>query len=84
MKPQYNYPDPNDAITMKVINEFQANENYWSNSEKWILRNIHQTIENGGFTNYSLLDAGCGEGRLFHEFINHTSKIIGIEPDKQR
>jgi 2-polyprenyl-3-methyl-5-hydroxy-6-metoxy-1,4-benzoquinol methylase len=69
---------------MRVINENQVNENYWSSSEKWILKNIHQTIENGGVSNYSLLDAGCGEGRLFTEFINYTSKIIGIEPDKQR
>ena len=84
MKPQYNYPDPGDAITFKVIDTYQHISNYWSNSEKWILRNIHKIIADKGISNYRLLDVGCGEGRLFGEFIENATEIVGIEPDVQR
>ena len=84
MKSQYNYPDPGDAITFKVIDTYQHISDYWSNSEKWILNNIHKIIADKGFSNYKLLDAGCGEGRLFGEFIENAAKIVGIEPDAQR
>lgn len=84
MKPQYNYPDPGDAITFKVIDTYQHISDYWSNSEKWILKNIHKIIADKGISNYKLLDVGCGEGRLFGEFIEDAAEIVGIEPDTQR
>jgi len=84
MKSKYTYPDPGDAITFKVIGEFEAMSGYWGRSERWVLDNIHNIIQKSGIANYTLLDVGCGEGRLFSDFINGASKIVGIEPDPVR
>lgn len=84
MNAKYSYPDPGDAITIKVISEYEAFKNYWAKSERRVLDNIHNTIHKIGLDNYSLLDVGCGEGRLFTDFINGASKIVGIEPDTAR
>ena len=84
MSEEYSYPDPGDAITFKVIERFQSYDSYWSDSERRILNLIHETIRKNGLSNYSLLDVGCGEGRLFADFIGGADKIVGIEPDKVR
>jgi len=84
MNDKYSYPDPGDEITFKIIQQYEALPSYWSNSEKRILSHIHETIRLNSFSNYTLLDAGCGEGRLFDCFINDAARIVGIEPDRTR
>ena len=80
----YTYPDPHDIITAKIIEQYQIHHNYWEQSEKWILQQVDKTIQAHRFSNYTLLDAGCGEGRLFAHFIKKARQIKAIEPDKQR
>ena len=80
----YTYPDPHDVITAKVIEQYQIHPNYWEQSEKWILQQVDKTIQAHRLSNYTLLDAGCGEGRLFAHFIKKARQIKAIEPDKQR
>lgn len=58
MNAKYSYPDPGDAITIKVISEYEAFKNYWAKSERRVLDNIHNTIHKIGLDNYSLLDVG--------------------------
>ena len=84
MSKTYTYPDPNDKITATLIGQFQINDDYWARSEQAVFRNIHHTISQINLTNYSLLDVGCGEGRLFVDFVNGASKIVGLEPDAER
>ena len=84
MEGNYSYPDPGDAITFKVIERFQTYASYWSDSERNVLDLIHDTISKNGLSNYTLLDVGCGEGRLFADFICGANKIVGIEPDSTR
>lgn len=84
MSKTYTYPDPNDKITATLIGQFQHNDDYWARSEQAVFRNIHHTISQINLTNYSLLDVGCGEGRLFVDFVNGASKIVGLEPDAER
>ena len=84
MSKTYTYPDPNDKITATLIGQFQHNDEYWARSEQAVFRNIHHTISQINLTNYTLLDVGCGEGRLFVDFVNGASKIVGLEPDADR
>ncbi len=69
------------------INEFVAiNEpfrDYWQQSEDYVLDKL--------FSEYlvnnkagSLLDIGCGDGRLSEKIYSHFETIVAIDPDKKR
>lgn len=82
---KYQYPDFNDVLMMKFLEEFEKNENYWDVSEKRVIGFMLDFINRkAGFRFANFLDAGCGKGRLFNVFQKYFSKITAIEPDKKR
>lgn len=78
----YIYPDKNDMLTMELINQ-EFDGVYWGKSEAEVLSHATAAIDamNGPKT---LLDLGCGIGRLFETFCPHVEFIQAVEPDKQR
>ena len=81
----YEYPDFNDKITVTLIREQEIFEGYWEKSEKNILNFIkNQIMRNFGNKKISLMDLGCGDGRLLTEFERYCEHIVALEPDKIR
>lgn len=77
----YRYPDEDDYMTSMLIKDFEPYNNYWNKSEQQILEKIKGKINN---KDKSLLDAGCGNGRLIGEFYSMFDQILAVEPDKKR
>lgn len=83
-KTVYTYPDTNDSITQKMISQHgDEYARYWTHSEDSLLKEVLKSPCFPG-KGYTLLDVGCGEGRLFHYFADTASLITAIEPDTQR
>lgn len=78
----YSYPDKSDMLTMELINQ-EFDGVYWGKSEAEVLSHATAAVDamNGPKT---LLDLGCGIGRLFETFCPHVELIQAVEPDKQR
>lgn len=82
---QYTYPDLKDEITCEFIGINEPYEGYWVESENYILELMKKHIdENTPNEKISLLDAGCGEGRLTAYFSKYFDQILAIDPDKSR
>lgn len=81
----YFYPDVNDRLTSVLVKEHEPFPGYWDRSEQFILdqvkRGIRKKIPKEGS---SMLDAGCGQGRLIFEFQDFFETIHAIEPDVKR
>ena len=80
----FSYPDTNDSITQKMISQHgEEYARYWTHSEDSLLKEV---LKSPCFPSkdYTLLDVGCGEGRLFHYFADTASLITAIEPDAKR
>ena len=85
----YTYPDKNDLLTCQLIDtEFDGA--YWAESEAEVLR---QALEETDAVvklcrekkkAVSLLDLGCGMGRLFPVFAAKADLITAAEPDEER
>ncbi len=87
MKQRYVYPDYNDEITIKMIDEKESINGigYWQKSEKRILDIMKKQIAKYIIKdNTWFLDAGCGDGRLLPEFEKYFDNILLIDPDKHR
>ena len=81
----YMYPDPNDSLTISLINKHEPSPGYWAKSERFVLNHVKNLFEKQFLNkNATLLDAGCGDGRLLFEFEKYFKKIIAIEPDQKR
>lgn len=78
----YTYPDKNDKMTEDLIRSV-SNGNYWGESEKNILTKALDAVRQLPRPR-SLLDLGCGQGRLFRWFAPETDSIIALEPDEER
>ena len=81
----YQYPDKDDALTAQMINsEYDAA--YWEKSEEAVLQKAIDALNalHAKHDSKSLLDLGCGKGRLIKTFSHHVDKIVAIEPDKSR
>lgn len=82
---QYMYPDLKDRITSVLISSKEPYKGYWEESENFILdlikKHISKHIKN---KEKSLLDAGCGEGRLTIYFSDCFEHILAIDPDISR
>ena len=76
----YTYADSNDQITSNYIRD-NFTEEYWNKSEVNALNHIFDYVDED---KCSMLDLGCGMGRLFSHFTNHVSSITGVEPDYSR
>jgi 2-polyprenyl-3-methyl-5-hydroxy-6-metoxy-1,4-benzoquinol methylase len=83
----YIYPDYNDKITVKMIEEKEAREcvGCWQKDEERIMHLMKSQIkEYVKKENPWFLDAGCGDGRLLPEFEKYFNNILFIDPDKNR
>ncbi|MDD3041498.1 MAG: class I SAM-dependent methyltransferase [Methanosarcinaceae archaeon] len=82
---QYIYPDLKDRITSVLISSKEPYEGYWEESENFILDLIKKHISKDIINKEkSLLDAGCGEGRLTIYFSDYFERILAIDPDRSR
>lgn len=85
----YTYPDKNDMLTCQLI-DTEFDSKYWGESEKEVLRQaleeVDRQIERNRKqgTEMSLLDLGCGMGRLFPVFAEKADRIMAAEPDLER
>ncbi len=77
----YKYPDPQDHLTAAMIERLEPHPGYWAASERRILERMREAIGN---RKRILLDAGCGEGRLFPVFADLFEEIVALEPDPIR
>jgi 2-polyprenyl-3-methyl-5-hydroxy-6-metoxy-1,4-benzoquinol methylase len=85
MRNVYKYPDVNDTITCALINNHEPYKGYWAESEKKIIDLMKRLIEVFISTKCSsLLDAGCGDGRLINYFLAYFNHILAIDPDETR
>lgn len=82
----YSYPDNDDFVTSQYIQKNELYPGYWNTSEERIRKMIRNNIKNrlSQRTDLSLLDAGCGEGRLLTEFQELFHNITAIDPDEKR
>ena len=82
---QYTYSDLKDKIRDTFIGINESYEGYWEESENYVLDKMKKHInENLPNESKSLLDAGCGEGRLTVYFSEHFTHILAIDPDEHR
>jgi 2-polyprenyl-3-methyl-5-hydroxy-6-metoxy-1,4-benzoquinol methylase len=81
----YFYPDVNDRLTASQIRKYEPFEGYWNQSEQYVLNYVKRKIRTKTpKTSSSMLDAGCGQGRLIFEFQHFFETIHAIEPDVKR
>lgn len=88
----YTYPDRQDRLTCQLI-ETEYDGAYWGESEDAVLEQAKAAIatcregQKGGWAEeeISMLDAGCGLGRLFSVFCGESvDRITAVEPDLER
>ena len=79
----YVYVDINDEKLNKDINHYEAYMSYWEKSNVWINK---QMLKYRRFTTspLTILDVGCGNGRIIKEFAKTGDEIFLVEPDKER
>lgn len=78
----YTYPDQNDLLTCAMI-DGEYDGAYWGASEERLLHHVQEKLlaKKGEKT---MLDVGCGIGRLFPAFMPYVDSIKALEPDVQR
>jgi len=82
---QYTYSDLKDKIRDTFITNNELYTGYWEKSENSVLDRMKKHINaNIPGESKSLLDAGCGEGRLTVYFSEYFTHILAIDPDKKR
>ncbi len=85
----YTYPDKDDMLTCQLIDtEFDGA--YWGKSEDEVLRQALEAVEQLAEKRkakgqpVTLLDLGCGMGRLFSVYAEKVDTITAAEPDPAR
>lgn len=79
---KYNYPDKNDLITHKLVDHINAKSlaDSWDREEEEILELFLKMKGNRS----SILDAGCGTGRLISKYKDYFKEITAVESDPSR
>lgn len=87
----YTYPDKDDRLTCQLI-EKEFDGAYWAESEARVLSQALgelRSLKEKKYTSeknapFSMLDLGCGMGRLFGEESAVADEITAAEPDSAR
>ncbi len=83
----FKYPDENDVLTAALIEE-QFDGEYWGKSEDCVLMRAEEyLLKRYGeerLSTMTLLDLGCGMGRLIPRFARLFGRVVGLEPDADR
>ncbi|MDD5927991.1 MAG: class I SAM-dependent methyltransferase [Firmicutes bacterium] len=87
----YTYPDKDDRLTCQLI-EKEFDGEYWAESEARVLVQAREELRafkekrnsSGKGIPFSVLDLGCGMGRLFSEESMVADEITAAEPDANR
>lgn len=87
----YTYPDKDDRLTCQLI-EKEFDGTYWAESEARVLSQAMEELRlmkekrkaAGDTSPFSVLDLGCGVGRLFEKAAEVADEITGVEPDTAR
>ena len=78
----YYYPDISDLITLTIIQSKNLDVEYLEKTENTILSSAEQLFKEKAFK--SLLDLGCGAGRLTIKFSEYFDRVTALDPDRQR
>ena len=78
----YHYPDIFDLITLSIIESKGLNHEFLEEAENHILSSAEAMFRKQRFN--TLLDLGCGDGRLSIKFSKYFDKITALEPDEDR
>lgn len=77
----YRYPGLGDADFNKVLNKTEPYPGYWYAAEDYVLTSAEHRLPKKIKT---LLDLGCGEGRLLLRFADRCERVVAIDPDPNR
>lgn len=78
----YQYPDSYDQITLALIPAKNLDLEFLEQSENTVLAAVEKLFLNQA--NSTLLDLGCGAGRLTIKYAEYFSQVTALEPDKER
>lgn len=79
---RYTYPDKKDKVTLVSISKKEPYKGYWKKSEDYVLSYFDCMLSRKKPN--SLLDLGCGEGRLLLKYSRQFKEVYALEPDPQR
>ena len=71
----YKYQDENDSLLSKLIKTID----YWDEGEDRVLELFYTMIQ----SHSSVLDAGCGKGRLINKYESNFNEITLVERDAE-
>ncbi len=84
---EFKYSDGGDKLTAQLIGE-EFDGAYWGRSEERVLRRakdyLRERFGQDRLKTLSMLDLGCGMGRLIPEFAVLVGSVTGLEPDAER
>ena len=78
----YYYPDISDHITLTIIQSKNLDVQFLEETENTILSSAEEMFRNETFK--TLLDLGCGAGRLTIKFSKYFQQVTALDPDKYR
>ena len=78
----YYYPDISDHITLSIIQSKKLDNDFLEKSERKILSSAEEIFRKERFN--TLLDLGCGAGRLTVKFSKYFKQVTALDPDKER
>ena len=82
MKTTYEYPDKDDKATQVGVDASEPYPGYWKKSEEYVLRFVDDMLRFRTFD--TLLDIGCGKGRLTSRYAPYFNRTVALEPDESR
>ena len=82
----YAYPDEDDRITSRFIEEAEPFPGYWAESDERAMARAGAELAKllGPRETVRALDAGCGPGRMFPWLARLAATIVAVDPDAAR